>query len=124
MRIISFEQDWPKLHRTRFTTFRFPRRDRDWEPGELVKVVVKARTAERLYLGIAKISIMVTNRIFPCLIGTFPGTNVPITTQEAIEDGFWTMVDMNDHFVGMHGKRLLQEPLNKLVLMYTERYEG
>ena len=34
MRIISFSVMWPKLQQPRFTTFRFPRKDKDWERVE------------------------------------------------------------------------------------------
>ena len=55
MRIISFSKRWPKLLNQEFTTFRFPRKDRNWEVGERVQVYYKNRTPEREKLGEAEI---------------------------------------------------------------------
>jgi len=62
MRIIGFSKMWPKLNKQwyerdlhTFTTFRYPRRDRDWEVEEVVQVVYKPRSKERIPLGIARI---------------------------------------------------------------------
>lgn len=63
MRILGFSRkDWInylngnwKREEEIFTTFRFTRRDRDWEVGELVQIVIKPRTKGREPLGIAKI---------------------------------------------------------------------
>lgn len=62
MRILGFSKKWPKLNKPwfardihTFTTFRYPRRDRDWQVEEVVQVVEKPRTKERKELGIARI---------------------------------------------------------------------
>lgn len=62
MRIISFQQNWldhvtnkPKLSEPEFTTYRFPRKDRGWSAGEIVKVVYRTRSKDRVELGEAKI---------------------------------------------------------------------
>ena len=61
MRIMGFQKQWvnqltgkPKLSEEEFTTFRWPRRDRDWEVGETVRVVMNPRTKERIPLGEAE----------------------------------------------------------------------
>ena len=56
MRILGFSKKWDKLYNPiLFTTFRYPRRDRDWEVEEVVQVVFKPRTKDREPLGIARI---------------------------------------------------------------------
>ena len=60
MRILCFSKKWGKLNKQwfspnllTFTTFRFPRRDRDWEVEEVVQPIVRLerpsplRTQER-----------------------------------------------------------------------------
>lgn len=122
MRIISFEEYWPKLHDARFTTFRFTRRDRDWEQGEQVQVVVNTRSKNRQPLGIAKISDKIPGYAFPQDIEFCSFPCHAIELREAIVDGFENRRSMHDHFVVRYGKKLLEEPLNKLVLMWIERY--
>lgn len=122
MRVLSFQQAWPKLNDTRFTTFRFARKGKDWKQGELVNIVVKSGEAPGVELGIAKISIKATFRAFPGDAPYVPFLPQVITPAEAISDGFPTLRDMYDYFVDRYGKRLLEEPLNKLVLMYVQRY--
>ena len=62
MRILGFSKKWDKLNKPwfardihTFTTFRYPRRDRNWEVEEVVQVVFKPRSKEREPLGIARI---------------------------------------------------------------------
>ena len=62
MRILGFSKKYGKLSKPwyardihTFTTFRYPRRDRDWEVEEIVQVVYKPRSKEREPLGIARI---------------------------------------------------------------------
>ena len=62
MRILGFSKKWDKLNKQwykrdlhTFTTFRYPRRDRDWGVEEVVQVVYKPRSKERQPLGIARI---------------------------------------------------------------------
>lgn len=56
MRILGFNQKGGKLNNNiMFTTFRFPRKDKDWEVEEVVQVVYKPRSPKREILGIARI---------------------------------------------------------------------
>jgi len=139
MRILGFSKKWPKLDKPwfardihTFTTFRYPRRDRDWEVEEVVQVVYKPRSKEREPLGIARII-----RIQPkdmskrwSYYAPFAGTNTPdmISPAEAEEDGF----------TGKHGggdvramKGYIFQPgrdcdyiINKLILYWIERLCG
>lgn len=47
MRIISFSRMWDKLQDDEFTTFRFPRKDKDWYKNEKVQVYYKNRSPHR-----------------------------------------------------------------------------
>lgn len=134
MRILGFSRKWQKLtDDILFTTFRYPRRDKDWQVEEVVQIVYKPRTKERKILGIARI-IRKQEKDTTKKWSYYPSSRSPntpdmITPQEAYEDGF----------SGMHGggdiKKLLQwlreanpgryfgEPIvNKLTLYWIERY--
>ena len=99
MRIIGFSVMWDKLNKPDykrdvhpFTTFRYPRRDRDWEVEEVVQVVYKPRSKDRKPLGIARIIRKEEKNIkkewsyYP--LPNFPNTPDMITPSEAEEDGF------------------------------------
>ena len=111
MRILGFQKKWAKLDKPTFTTFRYPRRDRDWEVGELVKVVVKPRSKDREYLGYAEIISIELDHM------------EDISDDTARQDGFSDAKDMvawlrktfssNDRWVFCY-------PMNKLTL----RWEG
>lgn len=132
MRILGFSEKWPKLNlhkpideRDIFTTFRFPRKDRDWEVDELVQVVYKPRSKEREVLGIARII-----RKYPKDIGNkfkYYGDNDinVITPSEAIQDGFIAMhgggdLDkMRKYFINTYGYlRCMKEPISRLILYW------
>lgn len=112
MRILGFSEKWDKLKQPVFTTFRFPRKDRDWEKEEIVQIVCKPRIkggGEKL--GIAK--IVAKQKAW---------MDADITEQEAKDDGFSSLVDMRIWFVKTYGiRRLLSEPMNKLTLVWVER---
>ena len=56
MRVLGFSQRWDKLSQDRFTTFRYPRRDKIWRVGEEVQIVLHPRhPVNREYLGTAEI---------------------------------------------------------------------
>lgn len=55
MREMGFSKRWKKLNDTAFTTFRLPRKDRDWAPLEIVKIIYHPRSKDRELLGVAKI---------------------------------------------------------------------
>lgn len=133
MRILGFSKQWPKLrNELLFTTFRYPRRDKDWEVEEVVQVVYKPRSkTERKPLGIARIirkQCKDTGKKFYIFGGIDDSTDV-ITPAEAKEDGF----------TGMHGggdierllkwlresspRRFFEEPIvNKLTLYWLEKF--
>jgi len=96
---------WDKLNKDKFTTFRYPRKDKDWESGEKVQVYFKNRTPERNKLGIAEI------------VSKQPKLINDITEEEAVEDGFNNSFEM---------WLFLKEPssetlINKLTLKWIER---
>ncbi len=117
MRILGFSKKWDKLSNIEFTTFRFPRRDKDWSVGEIVQVVFKPRSKDREFLGIAEI------------ISKEPKNMAPnwgiegiqrVTNDEAISDGFACWGDMFDWLAKAHGlHRLATKPMNKLTLRWV-----
>ena len=124
MRIMGFQKQWinqvtqtPKLSEETFTTFRFPRKDRDWEVGETVQIVIQPRTKGRLPMGEA----MIVTKEIKCLIG---GKATSITNDEARVDGFRLATELVDFI--MKGRPLshwLLHP-NRLTLRWTRRYDG
>jgi len=120
MRILGFTQKWDKLKHDRFTTFRLPRRDRDWEVGEVVRVVYKPRSKEREIWGIAQIITKEQRNVAP----DWGKDGLPmITNNEAIKDGFTNWGEMFDWLGKAHGfHRLAIEPINKLTLRWTQRW--
>ena len=118
MRILGFSKKWPKLKQPEFTTFRFRRRDRDWEAGEFVQVVYKPRSKDREPLGIAKIITKEERNTAP----DWGGAGVPVVTnEEAIEDGFANWGEMFDWLAAAHGlHRLATEPLNKFTIRWVD----
>jgi len=112
MRILGFEKKWPKLQKNNFTTFRFPRKDRDWQTGEEVQIVYKPRSKEREILGIARI-INKDERQF-LSFGQFE-----IMDEEARDDGFTGYIEMKDWFFKRYGDRIFDEPMNKLTLTWV-----
>ena len=113
MRILGFSKKWDKLNkqwferdRHTFTTFRFPRRDKDWEIEELVQIVYKPRSKEREPLGIARIIRKQEKDLRKKYYGfgdICKDADV-ITPSEAYEDGF----------VAMHGGGNIEEMLDYL----------
>lgn len=122
MRILGFSKRWDKLNYPVFTTFRFPRRDKDWFVGELVQIVYKPRSKQREVLGFAEIE----RREPRAMAWHGDKTGLPkVHNEEAIEDGFrgeGTKVAyflMWEFLFGAYGgERLLNEPMNKLMLRW------
>jgi hypothetical protein len=112
MRIMSFSKKWDKLQQPEFTTFRFPRKDRDWEVGETIQVYYKNRTPQREKLGEAEIINKELRKIATAHAQYRP------TEQEAIADGFTTLFEMNRYFGRTYGERIFEEPINKLTLKW------
>lgn len=126
MRILGFSRKWDKLKNDTFTTFRFKRRDTDWQVSEIVRVVYKPRSkGGGEFLGIAKI-IDKSKRS----VGKYGDQTgeLLITDDEAMADGFpgyenkygiWTkpIFQMWEFLWDAYGaERLLNEPINKLTL--------
>lgn len=123
MRILGFSKKWNKLQEPVFTTFRFKRKGKDWQLGEVVKVVYHPRNKDHQLLGTAQI------------IGKEPRAmawlsdrtgRIPITNEEAVLDGFedttrdlayfemWKFLYDNYGF-----ERLCSEPMNKITLRWV-----
>ena len=117
MRILGFSKKWSKLSQPEFTTFRFARKDKDWEVGELVQIIYKPRSKDREKLGIAEITRkesrnMVRARRNEWVIPT-------ITEEEANADGFENYMQMWFWLFDTYGgQRLIHEPMNKLTLRW------
>jgi hypothetical protein len=106
---------WPKLQQYGFTTFRFPRKDKDWAEGEVVRIVYHPRSKDRKILGIAKI-LTKEQRV---LMGKRFG--VPqVTPSEAIADGFNGLSGMLG-WIAKTYREIPLKPINKLTLIWEER---
>lgn len=118
MRIIGFQKiDWmnynthyPKLLYETFTTFRLPRKDRDWELGEVVRVVLKPRSKEREMLGEAEIIQKDTKEHYGL-------ADNRITEEEARVDGFLRDYEL-EHFLFYRPDRRDCRTANKLTLRW------
>ena len=111
MRIISFTKKWNKLNQDEFTTFRFPRKDRDWYVGEIVQVFYKSRSPQREKLGEAEIT------------GKERRYLAQITSKEAKADGFNSLKDMEKWMVKTYGYTETWKPMNKLTLRWVVKGE-
>jgi len=132
MRILGFSKKWGKLNNLLFTTFRFPRKDRDWQVEEVVQVVFKPRSKEREILGVARIIRKQEKDLnkkwsyYPT--PHFPNTPDMITLLEAKEDGFDAMhgggdtEKMRKFFIDTYGySRCNKELINKLTLYWLKQ---
>ena len=108
MRIISFTERWGKLEDEVFTTFRFPRKDKDWYVGERVQVYYKNRSPQREKLGEAVINGK-ESRL---------GAN---SDKEAQDDGFLDARDMEKWMIRAYGEARTWTPMNKLTLVWQSR---
>ncbi len=130
MRELGFSKKWGKLKELMFTTYRFTRRDRDWETEEVVKCVYKPRSKEREVLGIARIIRKQPKNLnkfwqyYPT--PNYPNTPDMISPSEAKEDGFTGMhgggdiEKMRKFFIDTYSYSKCQEPINKLTLYWIE----
>lgn len=116
---MGFQKQWvnqltgrPKLSEVEFITFRWPRRDRDWEVGEIVQVVIRPRTKERIPLGEAAI---ISKE--PRSLNSKP--NLLIIDSEAMMDGF-PNADALREFLRHTYKALLV--VHRLTLQWKVRY--
>jgi len=109
MREMGFSRkDWmnystltPKLQEAEFTTFRLPRRDKDWKEKEVVKIVYQPRGKSREVLGVAKIIIKERKYFFYLPHGLYKERI--INDNDAMRDGFQTSHEMYLAMVKMHG---------------------
>jgi hypothetical protein len=120
MRILGVKKKWDKLKEPSFTTFRFARKDKDWQMDEIVQVVYKPRSKEREILGPAKIKDK-SPRIFDSS-RTF--SHYLITNPEVQADGFSSYQEMMDWFYKQYGERIFREPINKLTLKWNGGKNG
>lgn len=130
MREISFNQHWPKLDTSVFTTFRFPRKDRDWAIGEKVRVVLSARSKKREVLFEAVITKKEARWVrfqdYP-LKQSLEEKGIPIiTSDEARADGFFdtnkapALYHFQQFMLEAYEERIYREPMNKLSLSRIE----
>jgi hypothetical protein len=102
---MSFTKKWSKLQDPEFTTFRIPRKDRDWQVEEIVQLYFQPRSPKRKYLGKARI-ISKTATII-----------ASITNAEAIKDGFLAgKEEMLQFMTKAHKGLKLSDSINKLTL--------
>lgn len=107
MRIIGFSKKWDKLKQPEFTTFRFPRKDRDWYVGETVQVYFHPRSKDREFLGIAEIIDKVAR--------------LEVSEKEAIADGFQSVADMGSWLIKTYGcTDRVKNGMNKLTLRWAQ----
>lgn len=111
MRVLGFSQKWGKLEQDTFTTFRLPRRDRDWTVRENVRIVCYPRSPKHEFLGLAQIIEKETK----------PAAS--ITNQEAIEDGFpGGRVEMWCWLFKAQANFSLAMEINKLTIKWENKY--
>ena len=131
MRILGFSKKWTKLDEVIFTTYRFPRKDKDWAVEEVVQCVFKPRSKEREVLGVARIirkQPKDLNKKYHYYIGGYaiPNTLDTITPDEAGADGFTGMhgggdtEKMRKFFIDTYGYSKCKELINKLTLYWME----
>ncbi len=101
MRILSFCKKWDKLNKDEFTTFRYPRADKNWYVGEMVQVFYKNRSPNREYLFNAQIIDIQTRELDPHFAKR---QQIPLLTdKEANEDGFPSRIDMAEYMAKQYG---------------------
>lgn len=134
MRILGFSKKWGKLKQVFFTTYRFPRKDKDWGIEEVVQIVYKPRSKEREILGIARIirkqskNLNKSWQYYPS--PSSPNTPDMISPDEAEEDGSTGMhgggdtEKMRQFFIPTYGYSKCKEPINKLTLYWIERVQA
>ena len=115
MRELGFSKRWPKLQQEVFTTFRYPRLDRDWYVGEHVQLVYKHRSKDREFLGYAVIEKKEVRELDREYHAMRP--DVPLLTdEEAQEDGFESLDDMFAWMEKKYGRLDFMPRMNKLTL--------
>lgn len=114
MRILGVTEKWDKLKQPQWTTFRFTRKDRDWQVGETVQVIYKPRKkggGERL--GIAKIIGKEPRWVKPEKEKDIPS----VSEEESKTSGFHDKEQMIIWMAGKYGiDKIALHPMNKLTL--------
>lgn len=124
MRILGFSYHWKKLDRDTFTTFRLPRRDKDWQLGEEVQVVIRPRSKTRELMGPALITQAEANRVLGKYAQYFTPPYSIITEGEATEDGFSNLTEMLLWLFNANRDRIFESKLTKLTLKWTSCAPG
>lgn len=106
---MGFSVKWTKLQQPVFTTFRLPRKDKDWYIGECVQIVFHPRSEDREILGEAVI-VNVEARSFD------PAMAPKITNDEAIADGFDNTNAMMAWLENTHGHFNASTVFHKITL--------
>ena len=133
MRILGFSKKWDKLNNgIMFTTFRFPRKDKDWEVEETVQIVYKPRSKNREPLGVARI-IRKDTKDLSKEWSYYPRSHRPntpdmLTPDEAKEDGFTGMHGGGDRekmikylTKSQHTHKNRENLINKLTLYWIDK---
>ena len=103
MRILGYSKKWPKLQKEIHTTFRFTRKDKDWQVGEYIQEVFHPRNKDREVIN--PIAQIIDIHALKC---------IDITQEEAIEDGFSCTLEMLGWLLKAHGDRVNNELIHKL----------
>lgn len=122
MRILGVSKKWPKLKQPYFTTFRFKRKDKDWEVKEVVQIVYKPRRkggGEKL--GVARINSKESRWVMNSAVPIEEGLTVNYL--EATSDGFSDVESMVSWVSHAYQARNFKEPMNKLTLRWVN-YES
>ena len=121
-RVLGFAKQWEKLSKPEFTTFRYPRADKDWYTGERVQIVIHPRSPERLKLGMAEI-INIEQRELDSFFTDgkiVKPIGVPLMTDvEAQEDGFLDLADMVKWMQKTYGMDYISL-MNKITLKWVK----
>lgn len=117
MRILGVSRYWDKLNQPTFTTFRFKRRDKDWEVAEVVQIVYKPRTKQRERLGTA---VIVDKEVRWVHEVDFKDGIAHVNNGEAIADGFDNRWQMFQWIRRSCSDRNYDEPMNKLTLRWSK----
>ncbi|MDD5081752.1 MAG: hypothetical protein PHU08_00120, partial [Dehalococcoidales bacterium] len=118
MRILGFAKHWDKLDKDEFTTFRYPRGDRDWFVGEQVQVFIKPRSKDRVRLGFAGIVSKEDVELDPEFAEKLV---IPLVSNyEARADGFTDRDDMVGWLKKTYGLDYVSR-INKITLRWITR---
>jgi len=98
---MNYLTNTPKLQEPEFTTFRLPRKDKDWREKEIVLIVYKPRGKNREVLGTAKIITKEPKYFFYIPHGLFKERI--INDKDAKRDGFQSSHEMYLAMIKMHG---------------------